>query len=255
MRGSAKSPWRHPVGPGPTRGGGAGPRLTMPEEVLLARRLELLGLSRPRALRVTDNRSVMVSLSPRGVLSIHRGYARAPDRVLRAVVRFLAPGTTRAMRRAAEHEILSFRPEVHAAGPPRRRRSADRPRAGDAEKGEQLGQLFALYNRRHFGGALPAVPIRISGRMRTRLAQLCLRHRTGEPYEITMSRSHIDRHGWPETGHTLLHEMVHLWQHATGRPVDHGPAFRRKAEEIGVAASARRVIGPGGRRGRAARVD
>jgi hypothetical protein len=224
----------------------------MPEEALLARRLELLGLGRPRELRATDNRSVMVSLSPRGVVSIHRGYARAPDRVLRAVVRFLAPGTTRAMRRAAEHEILSFRPEDHAAGPSRRRRSADRPRAGDAEKCERLARLFAHYNGRHFGGALPAVPFRISGRMRTRLAQLCLRHRTGEPYEITMSRSHIERHGWPETAHTLLHEMVHLWQHVTGNPVDHGLAFRRKAEAVGVAGSARRVVGA---RGRAERVD
>jgi hypothetical protein len=234
----------------------------MPEEVLLARRLELLGLRRPRTLRVTDNRSVMVSLSPRGVLSIHRGFARAPDRVLKAVVRFLAPGTTRAMRRAAEHEILSFKPEDHAEGPLLRRRSADRPRDGDAAKCERLEQLFAQYNRRHFGGALPEVPFRISGRMRTRLAQLCLRHRTGEPYEITMSRSHIDRHGWPETAHTLLHEMVHLWQHVNGHPVDHGRAFRQKAGEIGVAAAARRVVSGARRvvsgrrsRARAARLD
>jgi hypothetical protein len=227
----------------------------MPEEVLLGRRLELLGLRRPRTLRVTDNRSVMVSLSPRGVLSIHRGYAQAPDRVLKAVVRFLMPGTTRAGRRAAEHEILSFRPEDHVAGPPHRRRSGDRPRAGDAEKCEQLALLFAQYNRRHFGGALPTVPFRISGRMRTRLAQLCLRRRTGEPYEITMSRSHIDGHGWWETAHTLLHEMVHLWQHTNGHPVDHGLAFRRKAEAIGVAASARRVVGAGGSRSRTARID
>jgi len=227
----------------------------MPEEILLGRRLALLGLRRPKALRLTDNRSVMVSLSPRGVLSIHRGFARAPDRVLRAVVRFLAPGTARAMRRAAEHEILSFRPEDFAAGPPRRQRAADRPRAGDGEKCERLARLFAQYNQRHFGGGLPTLPFRISGRMRTRLAQLCLRHGTGEPYEITMSRAHVERHGWLETGHTLLHEMVHLWQHANGHPVDHGAAFRRKAEEVGVVASARRAVGHGGSRDRAARVD
>jgi hypothetical protein len=227
----------------------------MPEELLLARRLELLGLRRPKALRLTDNRSVMVSLSPRGVLSIHRGYAQAPDRVLKAVVRFLSPGTTRALRRAAEHEILSFRPEEFAAGPPRRQRAADRPRTGDREKCQQLVRLFADFNRRHFGGALPALPFRISGRMRTRLAQLCLRHGTGEPYEITVSRSHIDRHGWLETGHTLLHEMVHLWQHAHGHAVDHGPAFRKKAAEVGVTASARRVVAHRGSHGRLAGND
>jgi hypothetical protein len=240
------------------RGGrrvGPRPRLTMPEEVLLARRLELLGLRRPRVLRMTDNRSVMVSLSPRGVLSIHRGYARAPDRVLKAVVRFLAPGTTRAMRRAAEHEILSFRPEDLAVGPPGRQRSPDRPRAGDGEKCERLTRLFTEYNERHFGGTLPPLPFRISGRMRTRLAQLCLSHATGEPYEITVSRAHIERHGWPETGRTLLHEMIHLWQAARGHPVDHGAAFRRKAEEVGVVASARRAVGHRGSRERAARID
>ena len=223
----------------------------MPEEALLVRRLELLGLPRPRAVRVTDNRMVMVSLSPRGVLGIHRGYARAPDRVLEAVVRFLKPRTSRAARLAAERVILSFRAEEHAEGPPRRRRSSDRPRAGDAEKTERLARLFAEYNARHFGGLLPPLPMRISGRMRTRLGQLCLRHASGEPHEIALSRGHIDRHGWDEAAHTLLHEMVHLWQHANGHAVDHGPAFRRKAAEVGVAASARRAIGTKGRHGAA----
>lgn len=230
-------------------------RLTMPEARLLAGRLEQLGLPPVADLRLTDNRSVMVSLSPKGVLSIHRGYAQAPDRVLRAVVRFLAPRTPRALRRAAEQEILSFRPEDHAAGPPRRRRAADRPRPGDLEKIARLEALFGEFNARHFGGSLPALPFRVSGRMRTRLGQLCLRHGSGEPYEITMNRRHIDAHGWDEAAHTLLHEMVHLWQHQTGHAVDHGPTFRRKAEEVGVAASARRAVR--GRRGsrRAARYD
>jgi hypothetical protein len=33
---------------------------------------------------------------------------------------------------------------------------------------------------------------------------------------------------------TLLHEMVHQWQDETGRPVDHGREFRRKAREVGI---------------------
>jgi SprT-like family len=239
-------PGRRPEVAAPPR-----PRLTMPEEELLARRLELLGLPPVRRIRVTDNRSVMVSLSPRGVLSIHRGYGRAPDRILRAVVRFVAPRTTRTLRRAAEYEILSFRPEDHPAGPARRPRSADRPRPGDLEKVARLSRLFEEYNRRHFGGVLPALPLRISGRMRTRLGQLCLRHGTGEPYEITLSRGHIDRHGWVEAGRTLLHEMVHLWQYQNGHAVNHGRTFRRKAAEVGVAATTRRAV-RGARAGRRA---
>ena len=198
-------------------------RFRMPEETLLARRLELLGLHPVKGIRVTDNRTVMVSLSPKGVLRIHRGYARAPDRILKAVVRFVAPRTPRALRRAAEGEILSFRPEDHAAGPPRRRRAGDRALPGDAEKIERLAQLFGEYNGRFFGGELPALPIRLSGRMRTRLGQLCLQHETGEPYEITLSRAHVDRHGWAEASHTLLHEMIHLWQHGTATPWITGP--------------------------------
>jgi len=217
-------------------------RVGMPEADLLARRLEALGLRSVPRLRVTDNRTVMVSFSKRNVLSIHRGFAQAPDRVLKAVVRFVSAGTPKAMRRAARHEILSFRAEAHAPGPPQRRRAADRPQPGDLEKAERLARLFGEHNARHFGGQLPELPIRLSGRMRSRLGQLCLRHDTGEPYEITISRHHVERHGWEETAHTLLHEMVHLWQQVSGHRVDHGARFRAKAQEIGVVSSAHRAI-------------
>ena len=222
-----------PAAPRKPRDGGA-------EEVLL-RRLEALGLVGVVRLRLTDNRSVMVSLSRARVLSVHRGYTQAPDRVLSAVVRFLARGTRGEIRKAAEHEILSFHPERHAQGLPRRARSADRPAPGDAGKMQRLERMFAELNARHFAGSLPALPIRVSGRMRSRLGQLCLHPDSLSPYEITISRRHIERHGWREAGQTLLHEMVHLWQHASGQEVDHGPRFRAKARALGVAPSARRV--------------
>jgi len=228
------TPYRHWTSPGVKETPEAGP------EAVLLGRLEALGLSGVVRLRLTDNRSVMVSQSRSRVLSIHRGYALAPDRVLGAVVRFLARGTRREVRRAAEHEILSFHPERHVEGPPRRTRSADRPAPGDEDKVRRLARLFGDYNARHFGGALPALPIRVSGRMRRRLGQLCLHPDSLEPYEITISRRHIERHGWREAGETLLHEMVHLWQHASGQDVDHGPRFRAKARALGVAPSARR---------------
>ena len=230
-------------------------RLGMPESELLARRLEALGLRGVQRVRVTDNHTVMVSLSPRNVLGIHRGFAQAPDRVLKAVVRFVSRGTPKAMRRAAEHEILSFRAETRAPGARGRRRAPDRPRPGDLEAAERLAHLFREYNAQRFGGQLPELPIRLSGRMRSRLGQLCLRHGTGEPYEITISRRHFERHGWAEAAHTMLHEMVHLWQHAGGHRVDHGPHFCAKAEEVGVASTARRAIRTPAHRRRAARTD
>ena len=97
---------------------------------------------------------------------------------------------------------------------------------------------------RHFGGMLGALPIRLSGRMRTRLGELAVELRSGRPLEIAISRRHLARHDWAEVEHTLLHEMVHQWQAESGLRVDHGPTFRRKAREVGVLPAARREVQP-----------
>lgn len=212
----------------------------MSAELLLAR-LRTLGLRHVDGLRLTDNRSVMVSFSRRRTLSVHRGYALAPDRVLKAIVRFVAPGTPRDLRRAAQHEILSFPVPVGEQAGRRPPRKPERPRPGDAEALQRLGLLFAEYNQRHFMGSLPDIPIRLSGRMHTRLGHVTMDD-DGRASEITISRRHLLAHGWDEVSHTLLHEMVHVWQSANGQAVDHGPAFRAKAGELGVAAAARRLV-------------
>lgn len=212
------------------------------DALLLERRLAAHGLRPVSRLRVTNNRTVLVSFSRNRVLSVHRVYTGAPDRVLQAIVRFVAAGTSRQMRRAAEHEIRSFHPVATlaaAAGTPAR--APDRPQPGDLAALQRLRALFDEYNRRHFDGALPDVPIRLSGRMRSRLGHLSLGEQ-GESVGITISRRHLGAHGWDEVAHTLLHEMVHLWQLATGRKVDHGREFRAKARETGVTAAARRWV-------------
>ncbi|HEY2804272.1 MAG TPA: SprT family zinc-dependent metalloprotease [Gemmatimonadales bacterium] len=226
----------------------------MTDEVeMLERRLAAHGLRPVARLRVTNNRSVLVSFSRKRVLSVHRGYAAAPDRVLAAIVRFVAPGTPREMRKAAEHEIRTFHPiaslAAAAAGVPAPR-SPDRPQPGDIDALRRLAELFHEYNVRHFAGRLPEVPIRLSGRMRSRLGHLTLGTH-GDPTEITISRRHLGAHPWEEVAHTLLHEMVHLWQWSNGQAVDHGAAFRAKAREIGVTAAARRWVRPTRRRANA----
>ena len=211
----------------------------MTAEVLLER-LNALGLRRVDRLRLTDNRSVMVSFTRRRVLSLHQGYVMAPDRVLKAIVRFVAAGTPRPLRAAAQHEILTF--PVHQNGNgDRPARRPERPLRGDDDALERLGLLFADLNQRHFMGSLPPIPIRLSGRMRTRLGHVTIDDQ-GRATEIIISRRHLNGHGWDEAAHTLLHEMVHLWQSANGQVVDHGPAFRSKAREVGVAAAARRWL-------------
>lgn len=210
---------------------------------VLDQRLRRLGL-RAEVQRVVThaNRSVMVSLTRHGVLRVHLGYAQAPDQVLVAIVRFVDSRLPRATRRRAERELLDFPVEEHAPAPPAR--ATDRARPGDLLLLHRLYRIHGELNRRHFGGALGPIPIRLSGRMRTRLGELSVDLRSGRPIEIALSRRHITRHPWAEVAHTLLHEMVHQWQAEHGLGVDHGPSFRLKAWEVGVMAQARRVVGP-----------
>jgi hypothetical protein len=217
-------------------------------EAELRRRLDSLGMPVFRGFATHTNRTVLLSVTGRGVLRLHRGYAWAPDRVLAAIVRYVRPGTRRATRRAAEQEFLAFPVEAHA--PPARpsRRGAERPRPGDDALLARLAEIHGRLNARHFGETLPAIRFRLSGRMRSRLGELSLDARSGRTIEIAMSRAHL-RHGWVEVERTVLHEMVHQWQAESGLPVDHGTRFRRKAREVGIEPTARRHLGhPGSRR-------
>lgn len=219
----------------------ARPPRTWPEAAALARRFLALGLTRVVAVEAHENRTVMVSLDRRGVLRVHRAYLFAPDAVLQAIIRFVTPRTPRAVRLRAQRELLAFPvgDYVPAPPPPARR---DRLRPEDQEMLRRLEQLRQELNREYFQDALPGIPIRLSRRMRTRLGELTLEDRTGRPVEIAMSRRHVERDLWSEVRQTLLHEMVHLWQADVGLVVDHGPAFRRKAREVGIEPSAMRAV-------------
>jgi hypothetical protein len=209
-------------------------------EDCLPERLRALGLREVDRILTHTNQTVMLSLNRR-VLRIHRGYAFAPDDVLKAVVRFLNPRVPRVLRRHAERDFLEF--PVHAYTPVGDRVTRlDRPRPGDLRLLQRLKELHRELNLRHFGAALPEIPIRISNRMKRRLGELAVDAQTGRAAEIAVSRRHLERHPWMEVEHTMLHEMVHQWQAESGFSVDHGPCFRSKAEEIGVLPQAKRRI-------------
>ena len=209
-------------------------------EDCLPERLAALGLREIERVVTHTNRTVMLSLNRR-VLRIHRGYAFAPDRVLKAIVRFLNRRVPRVLRRAAEREFLAFPVEAHA--PPRPRPCArERARPGDLVLLHRLAGLHQRLNAEHFGGSLGEIPIRLSSRMSTRLGELAVEIRSGRPLDIAISRRHIAVHAWPEVEHTMLHEMVHQWQAETGLRIDHGPTFRRKAREVGVLPAAKRRV-------------
>lgn len=213
------------------------------DEALLARRLRRLGLVGVAGVEVHQNRTVLVSVTARHVLRLHQGYAYASDRVLRAVVAFVHPATRRVERRRAESVVTAFPVEQFVPSRPNGN-NGRRSRPQDRRIVLRLAALHRRFNRELFGGTLGRVRFRVSDRMRTRLGELTVDARTGRPVEIAVSREHVERDGWEEVCHTLLHEMVHQWQAETGGRMDHGPAFRAKAREVGVSPRARRDVRP-----------
>ena len=175
----------------------------------------------------------MVSVTPRGVLRVHRGYAYAPDEVLAAIVEFVRPRVRRQRRLALERGILEF--PAHSFVPQQKRRKRrPAPKRGDLPILRELQRRHAVLNTQFFEGQLSKIRFRISRRMDRRLGELLLSAEGDQPIEIGISHRHIQRDGWSEVEHTLLHEMIHQWQAESGLPVDHGAGFRRKARQVGV---------------------
>lgn len=201
----------------------------------LLARLQRLGLRRITRLKLTRNRNVMVSFGG-GSLRVHEGYLAAPETVLRAIVAFVE-GKSRTDRREAQ-QIIVLHPVRTSKAAARR----ERTHPEDVEIASQLKAWHGRYNVRHFHGRLAAVDIRVSRRMKTRLGHYTAATPGGESAEIAISRAHLRKHGWQETLHTLLHEMVHQWQDEAGHTIDHGATFRAKSREVGIAPYARRVL-------------
>ena len=204
----------------------------------LKARLQRLGLGSRYRVRLTSNRTVVVSYSS-GELRIHNSFLGANEEVWRAIIIFVH-GRNRAARNEARRTILEF-PVPRAAEPPHQRRAVERTHSGDIPIVRELTRWHRAYNEERFGGALRAVAIRLSRRMKSRLGHYSPAADGREP-EIVLSRRHIRRDGWEEALHTLLHEMVHQWQDEQGIAVDHGSAFRAKARAVGITPLACRAV-------------
>lgn len=204
-----------------------------PSEQLLAR-LRRLGLRRIERVTLTANRAVYISFQGME-LRVQQAFANAPDEVLRAIVVFVCGRGIE--RRVARRQILAW----PLPGRAPRKRSSERPHPDDRPLVERLVVEHKRLNDARFGGALRRVRISVSRRLRSRLGHYAPAASHGEA-TIVVSRRHIRRHGWDEALDTLLHEMIHQWQEEAGLPVDHGPAFRRKAREVGAQPRAKRVV-------------
>lgn len=202
------------------------------EGVMLSR-LRGFGIRDIDALRLTRNRATMVSFRGRA-LRVHEAFVSAPEDVQRAIAVFVSGRG--AARLAAKRIILGYR--IERSPHPPRRAPAQHP--DDAALAARLTAEHSRLNAAHFGGALRPVDVRVSRRMKTRLGHFA--PGGSRPGDIVISRRHIRRHGWNEALATLLHEMVHQWQEENALPLDHGAAFRRKAREVGVTPSAKRIL-------------
>ena len=200
-------------------------------------RLQRIGLGAQYRVRLTTNRTVVVSYSG-GELRIHHSFLDADEDVWRAIITFVH-GRTRVVRNEARKKILEF--PVPREDVPRRRRSPERTNPADVPFIRELSRLHRAYNDERFAGVLRAIPIRISRRMKSRLGHYSPAAH-GYEAEIVISRRHIRRDGWEEALHTLLHEMVHQWQDEQGLVVDHGSSFRAKARAVGITPLACRAV-------------
>lgn len=179
----------------------------------------------------------MASVAAAGAeLRLNTAFAAAPDRVLAAVATLFTTrdGRKRSAARATVRHFITEIPQQPAAPrTPRKRRvlADDRPHL------DRLRAEFDRVNLASFGGELPRVPLFLSGQMRRRNG-----HFSRQPLEIVISRR-LCTHGHDgEAEQTLRHEMIHFWQHATGRPVDHGLEFRRMARRLDVHPRATRPV-------------
>ena len=213
----------------------------------LLARLRSLGLKRIATCRLTRNANVMVSW--RGAeLRVHEGYLSAPPDILEVIVAFVEC-RSRAERCVATKRIVAFAGSTwRDSGRRERTRPEDEPLA------RKLEEWHARLNAEYFGGALKAVPIRVSRRMKSRLGHYTAggpvdrwtggpgRPTAKGPGEIAISWRHVRWHRWEEVVHTLIHEMLHQWQDESGLPIDHGPRFRAKARDVGIDAAAKRAV-------------
>ena len=201
----------------------------------LLSRLKSLGLQHIRQVVLTRNRSVLVSV--RGFdLRVHEGFVDAPTEMHVQIVRFVT-ARRKWERQAARDAIIAYPLPRHT----KPARAPERTHPDDEPMVERLAGWHTRFNGELFGAQLQPVPIRVSRRMLRRLGHYAPGVEGGGA-EIAISARHLRRDGFAAALETLLHEMVHQWQHESGLALDHGAEFRKKCREVGAAPSAKRAV-------------
>jgi hypothetical protein len=200
-----------------------------------ARRLELVTL---RA-----NRRRIWSLTAGGArLNLHRAFARSSDEVLDDLTLIAREARRNSRRYRAAAERVAGWPVVVEAMRELEREAARKPRSpgpccATPEQRAYLEDAYREINRRRFGGRLPAlVPLRLSGRMRSRLGQMMPgRDEDGlfRVVEIALNADLMLPENDAIRTETLVHEMAHVADLLEHGNVGHGPTWRRIADLAG----------------------
>jgi hypothetical protein len=99
-----------------------------------------------------------------------------------------------------------------------------------------LESAYLFFNTELFGGALPPCLITLQRRSRRTLGYFCggrFANGAGKGAdEIALNPRHLKHRSFLETTSTLVHEMVHLWQHHFGHPSRSGYHNKEWAGEM-----------------------
>lgn len=104
---------------------------------------------------------------------------------------------------------------------------------------EAYEKMFSYFNERLFGGRLPACLLNFSRRSKTYGFFAPERWERGRDvrHEISLNPSTLKSRRPIEVASTLVHEMVHLWQHEHGHPSRagyHNAEWADKMESVGL---------------------
>jgi predicted SprT family Zn-dependent metalloprotease len=220
-----------------------------PETMLrvLARR----GCRRLEDIRFKNNRGRIISLSKDGrTLHVHVCFEDADDEVLNAIVTFLKAGrrsyayreSIRVMRDffdAHGQKYATITPEEEDF---RLKRDMDRLQCvGTSDQRAFIREAYARYNAGLFNSRLPAVKLRFSDRMRSRLGHI--RYHTTSADERIVLELALNIHLMLPGNEailldTLLHEMTHMEAWLVHGERAHGPDWKAIAKRVGCEATA-----------------
>lgn len=229
-------------------GATAAPRNT-PDSMLrlLARR----GCKRLEEVRFKKNRGRIISLSKDGVtLHVHACFQDAPEDIINAVVTFLKAGrrsyayreSIRVMREYFDKHGQRYAPITAEEEDHRVKRDIERlPCIGNSEQREFIREAYARYNAGVFNSRLPAVRLRFSDRMRSRLGHI--RYHTTSTCERIVLELALNIHLMLPGNEailmdTVLHEMTHMEAWLIHGERAHGSDWKEIARRVGCEATA-----------------